>query len=76
VAAGIFTTGLLLIGFGVLIAAFPQVFAYIAAAVFFTIGFGCFATAAKIFLAHRRVSRLMQNDSPDGRKNVHIRIEQ
>jgi hypothetical protein len=75
-AAGIFMVGLVLIGFGVLIAAFPQVFAYIAAAVFFTAGFGCIVTAAKIVLAHRRPNRLMRDDSHTGRKNVRIRIEQ
>ena len=75
-AAGIFMVGLVLVGFGVLIAAFPQVFAYIAAAVFFTVAFGCFVTAAKIFLTHRRMTRLMRDDSDDGRKNVHIRIDQ
>jgi formate/nitrite transporter FocA (FNT family) len=74
-SAGIFITGLLLIGFGVLIAAFPQFFAYIAAGVFFIAGFGCIVTAAKILLTQRRLSKLMRDDSYTGRENVRIRIE-
>ena len=76
VATGIFTLGLLLIGFGVIIAAFPEVFAYIAAAVFFVAGIGCGITAIKIFLAQKRLDKLADNESYGYRENVEIYNEQ
>ena len=72
IAAGIFSVGLLLIGFGVLIMALPKVFALLAAAVFFLFGAGCTGTAIKIFLAQRRFEK--QNREPDVyRDNVRIK---
>lgn len=56
-AYSILVIGLMLMGFGVIIAAMPEVFAYLAAAVFFVLGLGCALTALKIYLAHRRLSR-------------------
>jgi len=76
VAAGIFTVGLLLIGFGVIILALPEVFAFLAAAVFFVGGLGCGVTAVKIFLAQRRLDKLASDDSEAYRKNVQIHIEE
>jgi len=76
VAAGIFTVGLLLIGFGVIILALPEIFAFLAAAVFFIVGLGCAITAVKIFLAQRRFDKMTHDDSQDYRKNVQIHSEE
>jgi len=48
VASGILVVGLLLIGFGTLIIALPELFAFLAAAVFFIAGAGCSIVAIKI----------------------------
>jgi hypothetical protein len=70
VAAFIFIIGLLLIGFGVVIIAFPEIFAFLAALIFFIAGLGCAGTALKIFLASRR---MRSSDSSDTyRDNVRI----
>jgi hypothetical protein len=76
VAAGIFVVGLLLIGFGVIIAALPEIFAYLAAAMFFIAGIGCALTAVKIFWAQRKLDKITSDDSPDYRENVRIHIEE
>jgi membrane protein implicated in regulation of membrane protease activity len=75
VAAGIFTVGLMLIGFGVIIIALPEIFAFLAAAVFFFVGLGCAITAVKIFLAQRKFDKINNDDSQSYRGNVHIHIE-
>ena len=72
VASGILVVGLLLIGFGVIIVALPELFAYLAAMVFFVAGLGCAATAAKILWAQRRIDRLNGDDLDVYRKNVRI----
>jgi hypothetical protein len=73
VASGIMVVGLLLIGFGVVIVALPQLFAYLAAMVFFVAGLGCAATAFKIFWLQRRIDRFHADDDLDVyRKNVRI----
>lgn len=74
VATGIFTVGLLLIGFGVLIIAFSDIFAILAAAVFFFVGLGCAVTAVKIYWAQRKFDKRV-NDSQPYRENVQIHIE-
>ena len=76
VAAGIFVVGLLLIGFGVIILAFPQIFAFLAAAVFFIAGIGCGIVAIKIFLALRKLNKINSDDSQADRENVRIHIEE
>ena len=76
IAAGTFMFGLLLIGFGVLILALPEVFALLAAFVFFVAGSGCALTALKIYLAQRQISKLGRDDSDDYRKNVRIHGEE
>lgn len=75
VASGILVVGLLLIGFGTLILALPELFAFLAAAVFFFTGAGCAIVAIKIFWAQRRLDRFVSsNDGSDAtRINVHIR---
>ncbi len=73
-ASGILVVGLLLIGFGVVIVALPELFAYLAALVFFVAGFGCALTAAKILWASRRIDRLNAEDLDVYRKNVRIHV--
>jgi len=65
----------LLIGFGVIILALPQIFAFLAAAVFFIAGVGCGITAIKIFLAQKELDKINSDDSEAYRKNVQIHIE-
>ena len=76
VAAGIFITGLVLIGFGVIIIALPEIFAFLAAAVFFVAGLVCGITAVKIFLAQRRIDKIISDDLEGYRKNVRIHVEE
>jgi len=80
VASVIFIVGLVLVGFGVIILALPEIFAFLAAAVFFIAGLGCAITAVKIFLAQRKLDKINNDNIGDGsqgcRKNVHIHIEE
>jgi membrane protein implicated in regulation of membrane protease activity len=77
---GILTVGLLLVGFGVIILALPEIFAFLAAAVFFIAGLVCAITAVKIFLAQRKFDKInndnIGDDSQGYRGNVHIHIEE
>ena len=75
IAAGLFVTGLSLIGFGLLIYLLPKVFATLAAIVFFVAGGGVCITALKIFLAQRQIDKAARDSSDDYRENVRIRIE-
>ena len=68
--------GLLLAGFGVVILALPEVFAFLAAGVFFIMGAGCVVTAVRIFLAFRKFSRMDSDDSQGCRRNVRIHTEE
>jgi hypothetical protein len=72
IATVIFIVGLLLVGFGVVILAIPEIFAFLAAAVFFIAGIGCAITAIKIFLAQRQLDKLNQDDSQAYRRNVRV----
>ncbi len=74
-AAGIFSVGLLLIGFGFLIYLLPKFFATLAAIVFVAAGSACSATALKIFLAQRKLDKFTSDGSGAYRKNVRIHIE-
>jgi hypothetical protein len=80
VASGIFIVGLVLVGLGVIILALPEIFAFLAAAVFFITGLGFAITAVKIFLAQRKLDKINKDnigDAPQGyRKNVQIHIEE
>jgi len=70
-ATGVLVVGLLLIGFGVVILALPEVFALLAALVFFLAGIGCAATAIKIFCFQRRLDRTSSDDSAwDGNLSI------
>lgn len=75
IAKGVLTTGLLLVGFGVLILALPALFAMLAAAVFFIVGAGCVGTAVRIFLARRQINKINSDGSEGYRENVRIHIE-
>jgi hypothetical protein len=74
-AAGTFITGLLLMGFGTIILALPEIFAFLAAAVFFIAGLGCTITAVKIFLAMRKMKNTDSDDSQNYRVNVRIHTD-
>jgi membrane protein implicated in regulation of membrane protease activity len=71
-AASILVVGLLLIGFGVLIMALPELFAFLAAAVFFLAGVACAITALKMFWAQRRFEKRMSHEPDAYRENVVI----
>ncbi|MCH8192810.1 MAG: hypothetical protein IIA65_02195 [Planctomycetes bacterium] len=73
IAMTILVVGLLLIGFGSLILAMPELFAIVAAAVFFFAGFSCSLTALKIFLAQRHAdSGVDEGAYPPYRENVRL----
>jgi hypothetical protein len=76
IAATIFIVGLMLIGFGVIILALPEIFAFLAAAVFFIAGIGCGITAVKIFWVQRRFDKLNSDESQGYRNNVQIHSEE
>ena len=76
VAMWILIAGLSLVGFGVLILALPELFALLAALVFFVAGASCLATAFKIYLAHRRIEKFNKEDTDAYRKNVRIHTEE
>ena len=75
IAKGILTTGLGLVGFGILILVLPALFALLAAAVFFIVGAGCVGTAIKIFLTQRQIDKINSGDAEVYRENVRIHIE-
>ena len=70
-AKGIFVVGLLLIGFGALIVAMPEIFALLVAGIFVFFGIGCLMTAIKIYWA-QRPSHTGRSDDPF-RENVRVR---
>ena len=74
-AAGLFITGLLLIGFGFLVYILRDLFAILASIVFFVAGVGCGITAVKIFWAQRKLDKINSSDPQDYRENVQIHIE-
>jgi cobalamin biosynthesis protein CobD/CbiB len=76
IAWGIFVFALMLIGFGVLILAFPAIFAFLAAVVFFIAGAGCIGTAMRIFLAQKQIDKMTKDDDDEYRENVRIHIEE
>jgi hypothetical protein len=75
-AAWIFITGLLLIGFGAIIIALPEIFAALAALVFAFAGLGCIGTGAKIFWTQRKLDRINHGAMNGYRKNVRIHTEE
>jgi len=73
VASTIMIVGFLLVGFGMLIFALPRLFAFLAAAMFFLAGTGCFITAVKIFWTQRQVERYAEEPPQVYRQNVRVR---
>lgn len=71
-ARWLFILALLLIGFGTVILAFPEIFAFLAALIFFIGGLGCAGAAIKIYLAQRRFDKMNSPDSQPYRENVRI----
>ncbi|MBN1509870.1 MAG: hypothetical protein JW955_23690 [Sedimentisphaerales bacterium] len=71
-AMSVLVVGLLLIGFGMLIMAFPELFAFLAAAVFFLAGVGCATVAVKMLWARRRFEKHMSRQDDAYRENVTI----
>jgi hypothetical protein len=74
-AAGLFITGLLLIGFGFLVYILRDLFAVLASIVFFVAGLGCGITAVKIFWAQHKLDKINSEDPQGYRENVQIHIE-
>ena len=74
-AAGAFITGLMLIGFGILIIVMKDIFAMLAAGIFFIAGIGCAWTAVKVYFGQRRFSRMAEDEPTTGRENVRIHQE-
>jgi len=72
-AAAVFIVGLLLVGFGVIIIALPELFATLAALVFFIAGVGCSVTGVKIFLLHKKLDKLDEGQEREDRINVRVR---
>ena len=75
-AKGSLILGLLLIGFGMLVFILRDIFALLAAAVFFIGGFSAIGYAIRLFIAAYRMKK--GGPSPDGayRENVNIRVEE
>ena len=76
-AAGLFITGMLLIGFGFLIWVLKDLFAILFAIMFCVAGIGCGVTAVKIFWAQRKFDQMTSDDGTvDYRRNVRIHSEE
>jgi uncharacterized membrane protein HdeD (DUF308 family) len=68
--------GLMLIGFGMLVWILKEIFALLAAALFFVVGFFCGVTGIKIYFAQRQLDKMQAGDSNSYRKNVRIHREE
>ena len=71
-AMSVLVVGLLLIGFGMLIMALPELFAFLAAAVFFLAGVACAIVAVKMLWARRRFEKRMSPHDDACRENAVI----
>lgn len=67
---------LILIGFGFLVYILRDLFAVLAAIVFFVTGIGCGITAVKIFWAQHKIDKSVSDDSQPYRENARIHIEE
>jgi hypothetical protein len=68
----IFIAGLMLIGFGVLCIAFPEVLAFVVAMLFFLAGISTISYAARIFWTIHKLGKPMNHKQDVYRKNVEI----
>ncbi len=71
-AKGSLMTGLLLIGFGMLVFILRDLFALLAAVVFFIAGFSAIGYAVRMFIVSYR---LRKTENPPYRDNVEIHID-
>ncbi|MDD5459380.1 MAG: hypothetical protein PHF37_08320 [Phycisphaerae bacterium] len=73
VAATAFIIGMMLIGFGMLIWALPELFAFLAAMLFFIAGISCAGFAIRMFIAAKTIEKAGKaNDQQPFRDNVRI----
>jgi hypothetical protein len=63
---------MLLLGFGLLIIALPELFALLAALVFFIAGVGSVLSGIRIYWTQRRIDRMTSHTSESKRHNVRI----
>lgn len=75
-AKGSLVLGLLLIGFGMLVFILRDLFALLAAAIFFIGGFSSIGYAIKLFVAAHRMRRGSKGPDSAYRENVNIRVEE
>ncbi len=73
-AKGAFFTGLFLIGFGMLVFILRDIFAFLAAAIFFMAGFSAIGYAIRLFMLQRRMKN--PKDADAYRRNVQIHYEE
>jgi len=75
-AAWIFTAGLFLVGFGLLVILLQDVFVFIAAGMFFLFGFWVMIYAVRLYLAARRMGGPGPDQQTDAyRDNVTVHID-
>jgi len=74
-AKGCFVVGLLLIGFGMLVFILRDLFALLAAGLFFLAGFSAIVYAIKLFWAIRKMARRTPHGNDGYRENVNIHTE-
>jgi hypothetical protein len=72
-AAGILSLGIMLVGLGVLIAAFPRAFAYIVAGLLILAGLGCAITAVRIFMAYKQMAKPASAQDEMRSDNIRVR---
>jgi len=75
-AKGSFLIGLFLIGFGMLVFVLRDLFALLAAGLFFLAGFSAIGYAIKLFIATYRTNKNASDPHNAYRKNVQIHIEE
>ena len=75
-AKGSLITGLFLIGFGMLVFILRDIFAFLAAAIFFMAGFSAIGYAIRLYLAMRKLRGPGQKRENAYRENVQIHVEE
>ena len=71
-AKGSLLTGLLLIGFGMLVFWLRDLFAFLAAAIFFMAGFSAIGYAIRMFMASRKIEQQGKDGQTVYRENVEV----
>jgi uncharacterized membrane protein YpjA len=71
-AVSVFITGMLFIGFSMLIFAIPAFFGILAAIAFFIIGIGIVSYGIKLLMALGQMNRRMENPEEAERENVRV----